>query len=105
MVVSAFITSLVRIRRVVSKRRDGAAENDCANGQDQKSENLREETFHRKKLFIRALYTLDVKIDVKITFPIHSTAIGAPPQQEGIAIATGKNARLAFGRKSYAKPL
>jgi hypothetical protein len=43
MVVSAFITSLVRIRRVVSKNRDdGAAETDCANGQDQKSVNLRE---------------------------------------------------------------
>jgi hypothetical protein len=47
MVVSAFITSSVPIRRVVSKRRDGgAAETNCANGQDQKSENLREETFH-----------------------------------------------------------
>jgi hypothetical protein len=42
MLVSAFITSLVRIRRVVSKSRDGgAAETNCANGQDQKSENLR----------------------------------------------------------------
>jgi hypothetical protein len=47
MLVSVFITSSVPIRRVVSKCRDGgAAETNCANGQDQKSENLREETFH-----------------------------------------------------------
>jgi hypothetical protein len=51
----------------VSKRRNGgAAETNCANGQDQKSENLGEETFH-------LLQTLDVKI----TFPIHGTAIGS----------------------------
>jgi hypothetical protein len=32
----------------VGKRRDGgAAETNCANGEDQKSENLREETFHK----------------------------------------------------------
>jgi hypothetical protein len=36
--VSAFIASMVRIRRVVSKGRDdGAAETDCTNSQDQKS--------------------------------------------------------------------
>src|SRR5262245_38828803 len=48
--VSAFITSSVRIRRVVSKRRDGgAAETNCANGEDQKRENLRVETFHKSE--------------------------------------------------------
>jgi len=48
MVVSAFIASSVLIRRVVSKRRDGDAdETNCAKGEDQKSENLREELFIR----------------------------------------------------------
>jgi hypothetical protein len=54
MVVSAFIASSVLIRRVVSKRRDGDAdETNCAKGEDQKSENLREETFHKSTLGVR----------------------------------------------------
>jgi hypothetical protein len=47
MLVSVVITSSVPIRRVVSKCRDGgAAKTNCAESQDQKSGNLREETFH-----------------------------------------------------------
>ncbi len=49
-----FRTLALNIRRVVSKRRDGgAAETNCANGQYQKSENLREETFHKSTLGVR----------------------------------------------------
>jgi hypothetical protein len=53
MSVSAFIASLVRIRRVVSKSGDdGAAETDCANGQDQKSKNLREHLGSRREDYV-----------------------------------------------------
>src|SRR6266446_3494422 len=51
--VSAFITSSVATRRVVSKSRDGgAAETNCANGQDQKSENLREHLGVRREDYV-----------------------------------------------------
>src|SRR6202051_1222893 len=50
MSVSALITSLVRIRGVMSKGRDdGAAETDCTNGQDQKSGNPREHLCSRRE--------------------------------------------------------
>jgi hypothetical protein len=50
MVVSAFIASSVLIRRVVSKRRDGDAdETNCAKAEDQKAKIL------EKKLFIRVV--------------------------------------------------
>jgi hypothetical protein len=51
--VSAFITSSVPIRRVVSKSRDGgAAVTDCADSQDQKSENLREHLGSRREDYV-----------------------------------------------------